>query len=237
VKWRGLCDRAWWAVFPFAVTLILIPAPACRADDVTRQFWPQFYLVKQAENNKSVTTIFMLNLTTNRATQDLTDGEIGLDVAYKVRPNVLTRIGYHYLRSNLAGEDDVQTEHRINLDLSPVWQLDRFINIYDRNRIEFRDVEGDLSWRYRNRFRLERNFTIRGWVSRLQLLTPYTMAELTYDPKRSDIVRWRFDLGVLTNLTRNTLIEIYVARVSNFNPGGDSRVNGLGTTFTFLLDK
>jgi hypothetical protein len=225
------------AVLAFAALVNLPSASACRADETTKQFWPQLYLIKQAENDKSVTAIFMLSLTTNRATQEVTDGEIGLDIAYLIHPNLLARVGYHYLRSDIAGENGPQPEHRINLDLGPVWRLDRFVNVYDRNRIELRDVGGDLSWRYRNRFRLERNFTVRGWVSRLQLLTPYTMAELTYDSKRSDIVRWRYDLGVLTNLTRNQLIDLYVARVNNFNPGGDSHVNAFGVSWTYLLDK
>jgi hypothetical protein len=51
--------------------------------------------------------------------------------------------------------------------------------LIDRNRLDLRWVDGNFSWRCRNRLTLERHFKMGG----NRALTPYASGELFYDSR------------------------------------------------------
>ena len=67
------------------------------------------------------------------------------------------RIGYRYLHN--AGDDP--DENRGVLEVTPRYPLVRGVLVSNRNRIDFRFIEGEYSWRYRNRLSLEREVSAR----------------------------------------------------------------------------
>jgi hypothetical protein len=76
----------------------------------------------------------------------------------------------------------------------------------DRNRQDFRFVNGDFSFRYRNRVTLEREFQLSK-----RTITPYGSAEIFYDSRFDTWNRNRLTLGIQITLRRGlpliTLID------------------------------
>lgn len=68
----------------------------------------------------------------------------------------------------------------------------------DRNREEFRFVNGDFSFRYRNRVTIEREFHL----FKQRNITPYVSGEIFYDTRYRVWNRNRLALGVQTSLRR-----------------------------------
>jgi hypothetical protein len=80
-------------------------------------------------------------------------------------------VGYEYLRSDQTGR--FKNENRILIEATPRYTPGAGILITDRNRAEFRWVEGRYDFRYRNKLTVDRLFKL-GTVK----LTPYVAGEL-----------------------------------------------------------
>ena len=111
----------------------------------------------------------------------------------------------------------------------------------DRNREDFRFVDGEFSLRYRNRVTVEREFH----VLRERTVTPYVSGELFYDTRYGIWNRNRYAVGVQTSLRpggvlkmllpkRQIILDVYFMRQT------DSRsdlphVNALGAALSFYF--
>ncbi len=100
----------------------------------------------------------------------------------------------------------------------------------DRNRVDFRVVNGDYRPRYRNRLKLERTFT-RGWLD----LTPYAHFELFYGFKTDTINRYRFNAGMEWKITKHIMAEGYYSRQVDSPDASRSYVNALGLVAQFYF--
>jgi hypothetical protein len=87
------------------------------------------------------------------------------------------------------------------------WPGARF-EMVDRSRLELRWIDGDPSWRFRNRVRLGRVIPRRRVVS----IMPYGTVEGTYDSRYRSINRLRLSLGAVTRFTRWLGVDAYAAR-------------------------
>jgi len=75
--------------------------------------------------------------------------------------------------------------------------------------VDLRFINGDYSYRYRNRLRLGRTFTFDRWPPS-RTLTPYAMEELGHDSRYDTFNRSRFTAGVETQFTGTVMVDLYV---------------------------
>src|SRR5215831_18672906 len=130
---RGRC-----AAGAAVAVLALCLSSACRADDTQKQFWPEFDLIKRLDPKTRL--IFKASVTGDRETRDYGDGALGLELDYRTTPRLGLRTGYHYLHSDPSGLGAGQTENRLLFDVHPNWKLGEGFYLFDRNRVEIRDI-------------------------------------------------------------------------------------------------
>jgi hypothetical protein len=151
----------------------------------------------------------------------------------------LLRGGYRYITS--LNESDPYKEHRIVFEQHLRKLLRGGILLSDRNREDFRIIDGDFSFRYRNRVTLEREFRIKN-----RSLTPYASAETSYDSRFDAFNRNRFAFGFVQTLKakhaplkmlfpeRDITVDIYYMR-QNDSRSSTPHVNGLGIALAFYF--
>jgi Protein of unknown function (DUF2490) len=108
----------------------------------------------------------------------------------------------------------------------------------DRNREDFRFVNGDFSFRYRNRVTIEREFQLMK-----RTITPYASEEVFYDTRYSVWNRNRWAVGVQMSLRRGPLrkmlqpkhqaiLDLYYMR-QNDSRSDEPHVNAIGASLAF----
>jgi len=120
----------------------------------SREFWPE--VDAYVPLDEKVRLYFLFTITNNL------EGQFGAHVDYTVSRRLVLRAGYRYGFS--ITEADPFKEHRPLLEQTLRQQLPLKILLSDRNRDEFRFVNGDFSFRYRNRLMLEREFLFAGEI-------------------------------------------------------------------------
>jgi hypothetical protein len=150
------------------------------------------------------------------------------------------RVGYsHVLSIGERGTD----EHRLLADATlrsrPMWAG---LQLTNRSRVEYRHIDGDVSWRYRNRSRIERPFApgellgehLGALYGALGItgVTPYAMLEFFYDTRVSDWNRRYEQYGVSFDLRDGKAFEVYLA-LQDTRRAASSSVTALGVVFTF----
>jgi hypothetical protein len=152
------------------------------------QLWPEIStFVKMTEQTR-----FYFLATTVKEGSDSTSGEFGPNFDFYLHPirnrrhlvfrldesknrSLLLRIGYRYLPT--FGGDDPD-ENRGVFEGTARYPLLGGALLSSRNRMDFRFIAGDYSWRYRNRLSLEREVSI----GRLRV-NPYVRFEPFYDSR------------------------------------------------------
>lgn len=142
-------------------------------DDV--QFWPDL-TVRLNLNEKSSIDLFG----TARLGQNLSHfAAEQLGVATAFRPSQYLTLTANYRAA--WGQPTPQKrnfENRIFFDVTPRLPLKHGFLLSDRNRYEFREINGVRSTRYRNRYQLEKEFT---WKEKS--FSPYLAGENYYDSR------------------------------------------------------
>ena len=203
------------------VLLALLPGIAA-AQSASKEIWPELDIYwRPAEHQRT-----MLELSTSTEREgDKREGTIGLYQDYLSLPRYYLRAGYRftfsirdasYRESRLVGEGTVGT------------QLAELIRLVNRTRTEFRWVNGEYSYRIRDRLHLQRQQRSLTALS----LWPYVTFEAYYDSQYRSISRLGGRVGAETPLVRKVSIDIYVARQNNLRSaaGAPRRVDALGVT-------
>jgi hypothetical protein len=184
---RGRNVARGWRRFVWAALLILWSGIPARAQ--TTPVWPE--VDAYVTLNDKVRFFFLA--TTVQENRVSTEAEFGVNVDLQLKPIrqqtpallfrldesknrlLLVRAGYRYLPS-YTGDPN---EHRGVLEVTPRKPLIGLLGhvlVSDRNRVDLRLIEGEYSWRYRNRLSAERELSI-GRVR----MGPYARFELYYD--------------------------------------------------------
>jgi hypothetical protein len=132
------------------------------------------------------------------------------------------RVGYRF--SHTWDASPAQIEHRLVADATSRWTFPYDILGTDRNRFEFRFVNGAYSWRYRNQVKITRDLSIRRTG-----LIPFISAEAFYDSQYETISRYRYEAGVTLPFRKVWILEPYYARQKSVVPS-QSFVNAFGLT-------
>ena len=125
-------------------------------------------------------------------------------------------VGYRFI-ANL----DKPSENRGIVEVTARFPLPQKIQLSDRNRADLRVIQGQFSWRYRNRIIVERSFRLHQYP-----LTPYGQAEFYYNSQSDSWDKKIYQLGLNLSVHDWSEIDPYYERQNNTsNP---NHVNAFG---------
>ena len=155
--------RSLWIVTLVAGPCVCSFAQQQPESDSRKELWPEIDVYVPIE--EKVRLFFLFTVTKAEETKENLEGQFGAHVDYTVSRRLVLRAGYRYVFS--LTETDPFKERRIVSEQTIRQDLPLKILLSDRNRQDFRFVNGKFSFRYRNRLTLEREFVLP------RTLTPY----------------------------------------------------------------
>lgn len=208
----------WIVLFILLNSLSMTPAEA--GDD--RQFWNTLVL-HHALNKKLESHLAMHS----RELDDIST--LGV---YYAAPGILYTLtehlvfGLNYKFQRLKAKSVWTNEHRIEIQPIVKWNWDR-LKFSLRNRLEYRNVEGVVEWRLRERFRFKRAVNWGGFK-----FAPFISDEFFYSFKTDGLSQNRIMVGASKNLTRQFGLDIFYMYKSNNRRGDWFGENVIGTNFS-----
>lgn len=192
---------------------------ALSAQSAVTETWPELDVYwRPAEHQR---TFLELSAVAEREAAKR-DAAIGLYQDYLNLPFGYLRGGYRYTFST---RDASYRESRIvaeGVASKSVWSRLRALN---RTRVEWRWINGDPSYRVRDRVQVQLVAT----ATRGPAWTPYGTFEAYYDSRYNTIARLGARVGTEARLGRHLSTDLYVARQDN-SRGTPTAVNALGLT-------
>jgi len=136
--------------------------------------------------------------------------------------------GYEYLRTLQAGKN-TSYENRLVLEAMPGSRPISRLLVRDRNRVEFRWVNGVYSTRYRNDLSLEYDITVHSFR-----FSPYTSAEVFYNGATHSWNEEQYTAGFQWPYKRFLMLQTYYLR-QNCTTCQPAHLNVAGLTLNFYL--
>jgi len=218
---------------------------AARAQQPTtrNEFWPE---IDVYINLKPKLRLYLLG-TVSKSVEDGElrnargfEAQIGAHIDYLPNEHVILRAGYRF-GTSVGQTGEPFKEHRLLTEQTLRKLLPRGLMLSDRNREDFRFVNGDFSFRYRNRVTLEREFHLL----KRRTVTPYVSGEIFYDTRYKTWNRNRLAVGVQTSLRRGPIrklllpkrqiiLDLYYMR-QNDSRSEIQHVNGIGAALGFYF--
>jgi hypothetical protein len=225
--------------------VFVIGTPHARAQQsVTRnEFWPE---IDVYINVKPKVRLYLLG-TISKSVEDGEirnaqgfEAQIGAHVDYIPNDHIILRVGYRF-GTSVGDADSPFKEHRLLTEQTLRKLLPGDLLLSDRNREDFRFVNGDFSFRYRNRVSIEREVH----VFKGRTITPYVSAEIFYDTRFSAWNRNRLAVGFQQSLRRGPLrkmllpkrqviLDLYYMR-QNDSRSETQHVNAIGAALAFYF--
>jgi hypothetical protein len=234
------CFRILTRLFFFLLPFFI--ADQVQADDTSTQFWPEVDVYYKL--NEKSRLYFSYSATKLDDRQSYADGSLAgyFDfytlplLGRRQRPSVdagrsktlMIRAGYYFVRTP-SGSPDPSTEQTPTLETHLRVPLPYLMLLTDRNRFDFRFVDGDYQPRYRNRLKLERSFKV--W--RLEV-NPYAYAEAFYDWEYDKFRRFRYCAGSELTLGRHMILESYYIRQKD-TVSSPTYLNAIGMAWQFYF--
>ncbi|HKR11595.1 MAG TPA: DUF2490 domain-containing protein [Pyrinomonadaceae bacterium] len=193
---KSLCLLCFFAV-------LVMGTRTGKAQEARREFWPE---IDVYINIKPKLRLYLLG-TISKSVEDgelfnaqSYEAQIGAHVDYIPNKHLILRTGYRY-GTAVGDADDGFREHRLIAEQTLRKMLPGDFLLSDRNREDFRFLNGEFSFRYRNRVTIERELPIfKG-----RNITPYVSGEIFYDTRFDVWNRNRFAVGVQHTLLRGPL--------------------------------
>ena len=226
--------------------LVLSSTLSTRAQESTtrNEFWPE---IDVYINVKPKVRLYFIG-TVSKSVEDGEqlrnaqgyEGQFGVHVDYIPNNHVILRTGYRY-GTAVGNSSEPFKEHRLVTEQTFRHLLPGDFIVSDRNREDFRFVNGDFSFRYRNRVTLEREVHLfKG-----RNITPYVSGEIFYDTRYKTWNRNRFAVGVQQSLLRGPLqklllpkrqviLDLYYMR-QNDSRAEIKHVNAIGAALSFYF--
>ena len=211
----------WQRLWRWCITMLAVFPALAAAQSPATELWPELDVYwRQAAHQR---TFFQL------ADQAEHEGPhhqatVGLYQDYLNLPSAYLRLGYRYTFSTRDGS---YRESRIVAEgagSSGLWSRLRGTS---RTRFEERWINGDLSYRVRERVQVQ-------WESKDKSgprWAPYTSVEPNYDSRYRTIARMQERIGTDVELSRHVAADLYFARQDD-SRGQPAAVNALGVTLT-----
>ena len=226
------------------LSLVLSPrAVSAQQTATSNEFWPE---IDVYINVNPKLRVFLLG-TVSKSVEDGElrnargfEAQIGMHIDYIPSKHLILRTGYRY-GTSVGDTDQPYKEHRLLTEQTLRKLLPGGLMLSDRNREDFRFVNGDFSFRYRNRVTLEREFHLFN----RRPVTPYVSGEIFYDTRYKTWNRNRLAVGVQTSLRRGPIrklllpkrqiiLDLYYMR-QNDSRSEIQHVNGIGAALAFYF--
>jgi hypothetical protein len=234
-----------YARLPFWIGLVGVlaaTAPHAEADSDSsgnHAFIPEFdaYL-----NVSDVARVFLLADVTRATPQDTTSGEVGVHLDYTLKPvlrkslreanwerdrYLWMRVGYRH-EWNIEGNPSEASENRLLIQMTGRSELPNDVWLENRVGVDFRDIGGARSNRYRYRINIERELTASGTI-----FVPYARAEFYYDTRYDAWSQQVYQVGAEIELSSNWRIEPYLGLQKTTQPSANT-VNQLGLILKYF---
>ena len=223
----------------------VIGTQAARAQQPTtrNEFWPE---IDVYINVKPKVRLYLLG-TVSKSVEDGElrnaqgfEAQIGAHIDYLPNEHVILRAGYRF-GTSVGQTAEPFKEHRLLTEQTLRKLIPGELLLSDRNREDFRFVNGDFSFRYRNRVTIEREFHL----FKRRSITPYVSGEVFYDTRYRIWNRNRLAAGVQTSLRRGpvrkmllpkrqVILDLYFMR-QNDSRSEIQHTNELGAALTFYF--
>ena len=226
-----------------SVFVIGTPPAKAQESDTRNEFWPE---IDVYINVKPKVRLYLLG-TISKSVEDGEirnaqgfEAQIGAHVDYIPNDRIILRAGYRF-GTSVGDADEPYKEHRLLTEQTLRKLLPGDLLFSDRNREDFRFINGDFSFRYRNRVSIEREVDLfKG-----RTITPYVSAEIFYDTRTSAWNRNRFAAGFQQSLRRGPLrkmllpkrqviLDLYYMR-QNDSRAEIQHVNAIGASLAFYF--
>jgi len=246
---RPLQPRPIGALRALSLVALSLAATAAAGDDPSVEFWPEISAYRALDERSrlmfSAAGTHAMEGTLDNRTLALQNAQFTLNFDYTLAPilrrdvpqaewskNRLlwARLGYEYGTSGSSGSDSYRSDTGI-VELNARYPGEDSLWWTGRLRVDFRDVNGQPSQRYRVRAGAE-------WDAMLleHPVAPYASVEALYDTRYEKWSRLTLKAGLETPIAAAWRIEPYLALQLN-RPGEDlSRVLGLGLTLKTYFD-
>jgi len=225
--------------------MFMIGTQAVKAQqsDTRNEFWPE---IDVYINVKPKVRIYLIG-TISKSVEDGEirnaqgfEAQIGAHVDYIPNDHIILRTGYRF-GTSVGDADEPFKEHRLLTEQTLRKLLPGDLLLSDRNRQDFRFVNGDFSFRYRNRVSIEREVDL----FKERTITPYVSAEIFYDTRSNAWNRNRLAVGVQQSLRRGPLrkmllpkrqiiLDLYYMR-QNDTRSEIQHVNAIGAALAFYF--
>ena len=226
------------------LVLVVIGAQVVRAQESSthNEFWPE---IDVYINLKPKVRLFLLG-TVSKSVEDgelfnakAFESQIGMHVDYIPNKHFILRTGYRF-GTSVGETSEPFKEHRLLTEQTLRKLLPGDLLLSDRHREDFRFLNGDFSFRYRNRVTLEREFQLQK-----RTVTPYVSGELFYDTRFDSWNRNRLAVGVQILLRRGpirkmflpkrqVILDVYYMR-QNDSRSNPAHVNAIGASLAFYF--
>ncbi len=230
-------------IFALSLSLVGWVTAKGQAPETSNEFWPEIDLYI---NVKPKVRIYLLG-TLSKSVEDgeirraqSYEAQIGAHVDYIPSHHLILRSGYRYGRS-VGDNDDGFREHRLITEQTLRKLLPGDFLLSDRNREDFRFLNGDFSFRYRNRVTIERELPF----FKRRNITPYVSGEIFYDTRYNVWNRNRFAVGFQHTMLagplqkmllhkRQLVLDVYVMK-QNDSRSETQHVKALGAALVFYF--
>jgi len=167
------------------------------------QIWPDTTVTIKLHHHFSLSLFGTIRL--GREDSALISQQAGIGLARAFGKHFSAGVSYRYIE-NEPTPTRSSTEHRIFAEVTSRTPLKLGFNVSDRNRIEWRNINEAVSWRYRNRLQFERpvNLAFHGHERKV---TPYVAGESQYDTRYRTWNRNQLYVGARLPLTTHVTFD------------------------------
>ena len=199
--------------------MLMASARTAEGQGATTETWPEIDVYwRPAEHQRT----FLEMSASSEREGSKREATVGLYQDYLKLPLGYLRGGYRYTFST---RDASYRESRIVGEGVASFPLSGRLRLLNRGRLEWRWVNGDASYRVRERIQVQRVSN----ATRGPAWTPYGTFEAYYDSRYNTIARLAGRVGTEARVSRRMATDVYLARQDN-SRGSPSAVNALGVT-------
>lgn len=222
------------------IVILLAAASAATAQSQTvGEFWPAVDAHVNLPKNWGALGFIGMKKGSDFEYQELYEG---LGLGYKLKSISKTHVqnidpekehyftfggGYEHLQSVTSGNPS--DENRLALQAVAGYRLTSRLLVSDRNRIEFRWVNGNYSTRYRNDITALHDVTIRSLH-----FSPYVSAEFFYNGQYDSWNEEQYTAGIEWPYKRLLMVQTYYLR-QNCNTCNPQNLNVAGLAVNFFF--
>jgi len=210
-RWR----RIWRCLLGVAA----ISPCALSAQSVVTENWPELDIFWRPAVHQR--TMLEASVVAERESEQR-NAAIGLYQDYLSLPFGYVRAGFRY---TFSAHDASYRESRIVAEGVASKPVGSHLRAFNRTRVEWRWINGEPSYRVRDRVQLQ----LASAVTRGPEWTPYGTFEAYYDSRYATISRLGSRIGAEGRISRHLSTDLYLARQEN-SRGSPRAVNAVGIT-------